>query len=104
MHYKTIVLELLRERPVLHRRLKRRRALLKTVNSLAVELKASHEACKEQIGQTRPGADASQIAAEALEIALKDLTDRLPPESPTEEEPFNLDEAMAFIRRPSPPA
>ena len=53
--------------------------------------------------QARPGSDPSQIASEALEMALKELEDRLPSASPqNDHEPLSLDAAMAFIRRHTP--
>ena len=51
----------------------------------ARELKTSHEAWKETLSQARPGSDPSQIASEALEMALKELEDRLPSASPPDE-------------------
>jgi hypothetical protein len=105
MQYKTIVLELLQQNQELHERLRRERKLLVTVNRLATELRDRHLASKERLSQARPGSDPSQIASEALEIALQELEDRLPPESPPDEdEALSLDEAMAFLRRPTPPA
>ena len=99
MHYKTIVLELLQQRPEIHEQLRMSRKLLTTVEHYARELKTSHEAWKETLGQERPGSDQSQIASEALEMALRELEDRLPPESrPSGNETLYLDAAMAFIR------
>ena len=70
-----------------------------------MELKASHEAWKEQLSQARPGSDPSQIASEAMELAMQDLRDRLPSASPRDEtEPMSLDAAMNFLRRHTPPA
>ena len=44
-----------------------------------------------------------QIASEALELAVKELEDRLPPVSPPDgQEPLSLEQAMALIRRPTP--
>ena len=40
------------------------------MDAYATELKASHEAWKEQLSQARPGSDPSQIASEALELAI----------------------------------
>jgi hypothetical protein len=75
------------------------------VNLYASELKTSHEAWKEQLSGARPGSESSQIASEALELALKDLEERLPSESPpNDHEPLSLDAAMAFIRRHTPRA
>src|SRR5580693_5211169 len=95
MQYKTIVLELLRERTELHEQLRLTRRLLPTLETCAHQLKASHEAWKETLGEGNPGSNPSQIASEALEIALKELEDRLPPVSPPDDqEPLSLDQAM----------
>ncbi len=99
MQYKTIVLKLLQERPEMHNQLRSNRMLLSTVNRYAMELKANHETWKDRLSQAKPGSDQSQIASEALEIALKEMEDFLDSlASPSESEAFSLDEAMAFIR------
>lgn len=99
MQYKTIVLELLQQRPQIHDQLRKDRKLLSTVELYARELKTSHEAWKETLGQERPGSDQSQIASEAMEMALKELEDRLPSASqPGDNESLSLDAAMASIR------
>src|SRR3954469_11660336 len=100
MHYKTIVLHLIEERPQLHDRLKRERMLLPALNLYAGELRAGHQAWQEQLSRARPGSDPAQIAGEALEIALSELEGRLPPASaPAEDETLSLDEAVAYLRR-----
>jgi hypothetical protein len=100
MQYKTLVLELLKERTELHEQLRLTRRLLPTLETCARELKTSHEAWKEVLTQAKPDSDPSQITGEALEMALKELEDRLPSASPREDqEALSLDEAMAFIRR-----
>jgi hypothetical protein len=105
MHYKTIVLEMLRQRPQLHDQLHRQRTLPATMESYAVELKATHETWKERLRQARPGSAECQIASEALELALQDLEEILPNESPPDEtETLSLDAAMAYLRRRTPPA
>jgi hypothetical protein len=82
----------------LHEQLRLTRRLLPTLETCARELKASHETWKETLAQAKPGSDQSQIASEALEMALKELEDRLPSESqPNEDEALSLDEAMAFL-------
>ncbi len=86
MQYKTIVLELLQQRPEMHEQLRKNRKLLPTMEFYAKELKASHEAWKETLSQAKPGSDPSQIASEAMEMALKELEDRLPSESPQDEQ------------------
>ncbi len=99
MQYKTIVLELLKERTVLHEQLRLTRRLLPTMEAYAKELKASHETWKQTLLAGKPGSDPSQIASEALEMALKDLVNRLPAEShPNEDDPLSLDAAMGSIR------
>jgi len=99
MKYKTIILELLQQRPQMHEQLRKERKLLTTLEFYARELKESHEARKETLSQQRPGSDQSQIASEALELALKELEDRLPSGSETgEEEAISLKKAMAYLR------
>ncbi len=102
MQYKTIVLELLQQRPEMHEQIRMNRKLLTTMESHARDLKSSHEAWKETLKHERPGSDQSQIASEALEIALKELEDRLSAESPpSDSETLSLDAAMASIRKPT---
>ncbi len=99
MQYKTIVHELLKDRTELHEQLRKDRKLLTTVEHYARELKGSHEAWKELLTQMRPGSAPSQVASEALEMALKELEDRLPSESAQSgSEAQFLDAAMLFIR------
>jgi hypothetical protein len=99
MQYKTIVHELLKDRTELHEQLRKERKLLTTVDRYARELRDSHEAWKDLLSQMRPGSIPSQIASEALEMALKELQDRLPSESAhSGSEAQFLDAAMLFIR------
>jgi hypothetical protein len=103
MQYKTIVLQLLEQNPQLRDQLKRERQMLPTMERYALELKTRHEAWKERLSQAMPGSDESQIASEALEMALKELEDRLPSASrPADREALSLDGAMAYVRRPTP--
>jgi len=105
MLYKTIVLELLRQRPEMHEQLRKSRTLPPTLNRLAAELKASHEAWKGRLAAAMPGSDPSQIASEARELAVQELEASLPPVSPPDEdEAAFLDAAMAFLQRRTPPA
>jgi len=100
MQYKTIILELLQTRPEMHDQLRKNRKLLSALESYAQELKTSHEAWKETLSQANPGSDQSQIASEAMEMACKEMEDRLPSASPLDAaEPLSLDGAMAFVRR-----
>jgi hypothetical protein len=104
MQYKTIVLELLRQRQELHYQLKQERKLLPTLNLYAKELKVRHQEWKERLSFENPGRDKSQVAAQALEFAVKELEERLPPVNQLPSEELSLDEAMAFVRRHTPPA
>jgi hypothetical protein len=63
-----------------------------------MQLKASHETWKETLTKAKPDSQPSQIASEALEMAIKELEARLPSVSPLAEgEPLSLDQAMAFV-------
>ncbi|HZZ80813.1 MAG TPA: hypothetical protein VFE62_20085 [Gemmataceae bacterium] len=105
MLYKTIVLELIQQRPAMYERLRRQRQLLNTMNRYSKELKASHLEWKEHLAQARPGSDPIQIESEAMEIALAKILDHLPSESPPNgEDPACLDAAIAFIHQPTPHA
>ena len=100
MQYKTIIHQMLEQRPELHSQLRKDRKLLPAMEIYARELRTSHLGWKEVLTGLRPGSDPTQIASEALEIALKELEDRLPSASPeSEHEALSLDKAMAFIRR-----
>ena len=75
------------------------------MDAYAIELKASHDAWKARLSQANPGSDPSQIAAEALELAIEDLRRSLSAsEASDEAEPLSLDAAMTFIRSHSQPA
>lgn len=105
MLYKTITLELIRENPALYERLRSSKRLLPAMDAYAIELKAGHEQWKEAMAQRNPGSEPSQIASEALELAIQDLRDRLPCESPSDEAPlFSLDAMMSYLRRHTPSA
>jgi hypothetical protein len=98
MQYVTLTLQLIRMYPEIHNQLKRERAMLPTVNRLARELKTRHEELKTLLAQTRPGSEL-QISSEALEIALRELEERLSAGSRAEEAgPLSLDAAIAFFR------
>jgi len=102
MQYKTIVLEILEEQPKMHEELRQNRKLLPTLEFYASELRDSHEEWKDRLLQAKPDSDPSQIASEAMELALKDLQDHLPSESNQDEsETLSLDQAMAHISRPT---
>jgi hypothetical protein len=106
MMYKTIALEMIQERPELYEQLRSSKRLLPTMDSYAIELKALHEEWKERLNQAKPGRYPSQVASEALEMAIDEFQEHLPSGSATDEaEPLSLDDAMSFIqRRATPPA
>lgn len=104
MHYKTITLELIQEQPDLYERLRGTKRLLPAMDAYAIELKADHEAWKETILRRRPGSDPSQVAAEALELAIWDLRDRLHSVSSRDEaEPTTIDATTSGPHRRTPP-
>ncbi len=105
MQYKTMVLELLKEMPEIHDRLRENRTLLATLERLAAGLKDSHEAWKVQLARSSPNSSETQLASAALEMALADLEAALLPASlQAGNDPPSLDGAMAYLRRHSPPA
>ena len=105
MYYKTMVLELLKQHPQIHKRLRSQRMLLPTLDRYASQLRTHHEAWMHRLSQAKPGSYQSQIASEALEMAVKELTDFLhSAPSPEDSEPLSLEGAMAFIRGRTPPA
>lgn len=100
MQYKTIIMEMLEQRPEPHEQLRQQRKLLTMTHQYAKELKASHEAIKEQLQKASPDSDPQQISSEAFEVALKELEERLLPATAADEhQELSLDGAMAFIRR-----
>lgn len=105
MHYKTMCLQMIQDRPEMYDQLLGSRTLLPALQRYANQLRDGHHAWKEMLAKARPGSTQSQIASEALEIALKELEDSLPPASlPSEREVLSLDGAIAFIRHHTPPA
>jgi hypothetical protein len=105
MQYKTIVLQLLRQRPKMARQLRRNRTMLATAERYANKLKESHEAWKGILSRENPDSDPIQTTSEALERALHELENCLPvePGRKPRAEP-SLDQAMGFIRKHTPPA
>lgn len=103
MQYKTITLGLIQDRPELYERLRRSKRLLPTMESYATELKAGHAAWMEQISRQRPGSDPRVVAAEALELAIRDLRDRLPSGPSKDGAEPTPDAAATPPTRPTPP-
>jgi hypothetical protein len=105
MLYHTIVHQLLELYPELHEQLRKQRQLLQTIENYARDLKTRHEELKEQLAMAKPASSYMQIANEALEIALQELEDSLPPAFPPDDsQAFSLEDAMTFIRKHTPPA
>jgi hypothetical protein len=89
----------------MHEQLRKDRKLLTVMENYAKELKASHQGWMHLLIQMRPGSNPSQISSEALEIAIRELEDRLPVESQrNENEALFLDAAMLFLSRRTPRA
>ncbi|MCZ2341335.1 MAG: hypothetical protein LC104_06005 [Bacteroidales bacterium] len=102
MQYKTIIMEMLAFRTQIQDQLPMDENPLETLDRLALELKTLHEMYKEQLAPSRADSHPVLISSEALEMALKDLEDRLLPASPVDEpDVFSLDAAMTFLRRHS---
>ncbi|HKQ49885.1 MAG TPA: hypothetical protein VJZ71_17560 [Phycisphaerae bacterium] len=89
MPYKTIIIELLRQRPRLHGKLRRKRKVLDVVNRYARELKTLHEDWTMRLSKGQPDIDPSQIASAAMEFALIEMKDRLRHASPPGEPPLS---------------
>ncbi|HUY92975.1 MAG TPA: hypothetical protein VMV10_29870 [Pirellulales bacterium] len=102
--YKTIVMEMLQDRPGLYEQLRVQKTLLQSLEQLSQALKSCHQGWMTQLAETRPGSDPSQLSSEALELALHELEESLPPPSPQNEEtePLSLDVAMMFLQRHMP--
>jgi hypothetical protein len=104
MLYKTIMLEMIQDRPGLYFELKSTNRLLPAVESYASELRTRHQAWKQAMASRRPESSPAQVASDALELAVEDMTSRLPSESADEAEIFSLDEAMNYLRKATPTA
>jgi len=102
MHYKTIVLELLQEHTTLHERLREKRMVLAAVETCSIHLKARHEFWMSQFRNTRTNHEPSQLSSSALEIAVQEFRDDLPPETMDDSHSLSLDEAMPFLQRYTP--
>ncbi len=103
MQYKTIVHQLLEDRPQLHKLLRRHRLLMAAIELYASELKTDHESWKQHLRVARPESQESQIVSEAFELALRDLQDRLPDESrPNDSEAPSTEQVVIHIRNHLP--
>ena len=76
MQYKTICLQMIQDRPEMYDQLLQQADASADAGTLSPgELRTSHQAWKDRLSQARPGSSESQIASEALEMALKELED-----------------------------
>lgn len=101
--YKTIVLELLRDRPALHEQLRVSGTLQASMEQLAVAFRACHLEHLKELAESRQASDPAQLSSEAMELAVKELQDSLPGELASEDtELFSLDQAMTFLHRHMP--
>ncbi len=101
MHYKTIVFEMLQEQyPILHKLLRQEGTLRISLEEYAIKLRTAHLAWMDEIRRTSPERSRSQLASEAMELALSDFQATLPPAYlQDEDDTLSLDAAMAFILR-----
>jgi hypothetical protein len=106
MHYQTMMLELIQEHPTLYRKLCSRRTLLPTLERYAHILKSRHQYWMDQLYETDPAQHRYQISRAGLSLAVDDLQETLSADSPPVEDGWepSLDEAMAYLRRHTPPA
>jgi hypothetical protein len=100
MRYKTIVLELLQQHSEIYNALHSSRMLLSTMELYARQLKTRHEAWKQRLSRAKPDSDQTQVASEALEIAVQELENFLG--SPDDNESFFVEGAIAFIHGRTP--
>jgi predicted component of type VI protein secretion system len=79
MQYKTITLNLIQENAPLHERLRQSGTLLETLHQLAVELRDRHLDLRDQLTEATPkaGADDPMLNAQAMELAVAELQERL---------------------------
>jgi hypothetical protein len=68
-------MELLQQAPKNYHQLRSKKKLLAAVETYARHLKSRHDAWKTCLSQRKPDSDPSQVASEALEIALKEIDD-----------------------------
>ena len=78
MHYKTIVLELLQDRPELHNQLRKPADAAADAGKLRQPVEDQPRSLEGTTPEGEVGQRPSQIASEALEFALQELVDCLP--------------------------
>jgi hypothetical protein len=84
MRYKSMVLELLEQHPVIHNQLRSSRTLLSTIDRLATGLKSSHEEWMSNLRQSMQGSSESEITSTAMELAIEELESVLSSDSLTD--------------------
>lgn len=84
MQYKTIVLELLQQRPLACERLKKQRMMLEAVETFSSILKLNHEAIIQEMLEADSAANLVQVTQAAFEIAVNHLEEVLPSDSDQE--------------------
>ena len=105
VQYKTIVMALLERFPEARDRLRGMGTALELLDSLAAELRESHLDWKARLRERWPGSAEFQIASEAMELAVRELSDRLSCATDSDADgPLSLDGAMAYLRHHTPPA
>lgn len=100
MDYKSIVLEVLQGHRALHERLRESKMIPLTVDCCADHLKARHAFWMTLRGHPKTGPEASQSSSLALERAVQEFRDALPPmRNTSDQDSLSLEEAMQFIGR-----
>jgi hypothetical protein len=99
MQYQTITLGLIQDRPELYEQLRSTKRVMPAMDAYAIDLKAFHLEWMERLSEARPNSDPSQISSEALELAIEQLREHLPSDSPMTGEEPSLDGAMAYLKR-----
>lgn len=102
MHYRTLTYDFLaHQRPALLSELEASGTLGPFLDAKAAYLQERISYLTDVLGTTRPGSSPAQLQSEALELALVDLLPAPDGEegSPAVPGPFDLDAAIAFVRR-----
>ena len=103
--YQTLVLNLIREFPLVHYPLKEQKILKETMEKEARNLEARHQALRDHLSRTKPEIDQMQLGSAALELALEEFQTRLASGlQPEDQETLSLDAAIAYLRKVTPPA
>lgn len=104
MQYKTIILEMLEDRADLYERLRKEGTLLATMERLSGDLKAAHGRFEDDLRQRSPFSSDAQVSSAAMELAVSEMETILDSmEPPNDTSAFDLDDAMAFLRKHAPP-